>query len=172
MGATAPNEARHFIGVKGTLYPALNALNSSSLVFNVLCGDAQMKTESTGSVVVTSITPRPDVRILNNNEFQTFMALAPESIWGDGTLDGSLIPSLEWISGRSWRVTLTASRQSVRSDLFSFKRFLDRPILGGKGTFETYEGPTRDTFVIVYTIDAVVNGKAVRVRNELEYVAL
>ena len=170
MGVSAPDGTRRYIGVKGTLYPS-HSLDSSSLVYEVTCSDSPSPIPG-GTAVVKAITPRPEIKIYNNNEFQTFQALAPISIWGDGSLDGSLIPSLEWVYGSGWRVTLVASRQSVRSDVFNWKRSLDRPVFGGKGALETYEGTTANSFVIVYTIDGIVNGKAVKVRNEIEYVAL
>ena len=173
MGTTAPDETRRFIGVKGTLFPALNSLDSSSAVYTAVCTDHPMN-EPNGSIIVRTVIPRPEMRIFNTNEYQSFQALAPESIWGDGdgSLDGSLVPSLEWNLGLGWRLTMTASRESFRSDLFQLKRFFDRSGTGGKSSLETYAGATRDSFVIVYTVDTHVNGKPVRVRNELEYVAL
>ncbi|MES2966071.1 MAG: hypothetical protein V4760_19480 [Bdellovibrionota bacterium] len=171
VGATAPDGSRRYFGIKGTLHPTVPNLDASSAVYTAVCMDGPIK-EPTGSIVVRSIVPRPEIRLFNTNEYQSFHALAPEAIWNDGTLDGSLIPALEWNLGTGWRVTMTASREAVRSDLFSFKRFLDRPVFGGTGSLETYRGIEAGTFVLIYTIDARVNGKPIKVRSELEYVAL
>ena len=171
MGTTAPDGSRRYMGVKGTFYPVLGNLETSSALYTAVCTESPMK-DPNGAIVIKSIIPRPEIRIFNNNEYQAFQALAPESIWGDGTLDGSFIPSLEWNLGTGWRMTMNASRESMRSDLFTLKKFMDRQVFGGKGSLEIYEGQTPNSFVLVYTVDARVNGKPVKVRNELEYLGL
>ena len=171
IAVTAPSGERRFAGIMGTLAPALDHLASSSTIYTTACSDTPMK-EPSATVPVKAVIPHPEITIFNNSEYHAFQAIAPEAIWEDGTLDGSLIPTPEWQLGSGWRVVMTASEESIRTDIFSFKKYLDRGLFGGHSSLEIFQGTTKDSFVVVYKLDLRVNGQPVQARNEIEYVPL